>query len=52
MNRERLVRKMVDRDLEQLFGHHLSHASDEVLLSARGLTLKKTSEPGGPRSVT
>ncbi|WP_428646476.1 sugar ABC transporter ATP-binding protein [Roseibium sp.] len=48
MNRERLVRKMVDRDLDQLFGEHLSHASDKVLLSARGLTLKKHRSQGAP----
>jgi ABC-type sugar transport system ATPase subunit len=48
MSRERLVRKMVDRDLSQLFGHHLNHATDEVLLSARGLTLKKHRSQGAP----
>jgi ribose transport system ATP-binding protein len=48
MTRERLVRKMVDRDIDQLFGDHLTHATDEVLLSARGLTLKKSRAQGAP----
>ncbi|HSF91456.1 MAG TPA: sugar ABC transporter ATP-binding protein [Paracoccaceae bacterium] len=48
MTRERLVRKMVDRDLDQLFGEHLGWATDEVLLSARGLTLKKNRAQGAP----
>ncbi|OIP87954.1 MAG: D-xylose ABC transporter ATP-binding protein [Rhodobacterales bacterium CG2_30_65_12] len=48
MSRERLVRKMVDRDLDQLFGTHLSHGTDEVLLAARGLTLKKHRAQGAP----
>lgn len=48
MDRERLVRKMVDRSLDQLFGEHLSHATDEVLMSARGLTLRKLRAHGAP----
>ena len=48
MTRERLVRKMVDRDLDQLFGEHVSHATDEVLLTARNLTLRKNRAQGAP----
>jgi ribose transport system ATP-binding protein len=48
MSRARLVRKMVDRDLDQLFGEHLTHSTDEVLLAARGLTLKKNRAQGAP----
>lgn len=48
MTRERLVRKMVDRDLDQLFGKHITHCTDEVLLEARGLTLKKNRTQGAP----
>jgi ABC-type sugar transport system ATPase subunit len=40
MDRDILVRKMVDRELNQLFGEHRSHATDEILLSVRGLTMK------------
>ncbi|WP_343115484.1 sugar ABC transporter ATP-binding protein [Ostreiculturibacter nitratireducens] len=46
MSRELLVRKMVDRDLSQLFGVHRSHATDEVLLSVRGLGLKRPTAQG------
>jgi len=46
MTRELLVRKMVDRELSQLFGEHLSHASDEVLMSVRGLGLKRQTDQG------
>ncbi len=46
MTRELLVRKMVDRDLSQLFGVHHSHAGSEVLLSVRGLGLKRPTEQG------
>ena len=48
MSRERLVRKMVDRELSQLFGKHQSHATDEVLLSARGLSLRAKRAQGAP----
>jgi len=46
MTREILVRKMVDRELSQLFGEHVSHAGTEVLLSVRGLGLKRPTEQG------
>jgi ABC-type sugar transport system ATPase subunit len=41
MTRDILVRKMVDRELSQLFGHHDTHATAEVLLSTSGLGLKR-----------
>ncbi|RWM08272.1 MAG: sugar ABC transporter ATP-binding protein [Mesorhizobium sp.] len=41
MTRDILVRKMVDRDMSQLFGKHNSHATRDVLLSVRGLGLKR-----------
>lgn len=41
MSRGLLVRKMVDRELSQLYGQHRSHATDEVQLSVRGLGLKR-----------
>ena len=40
VTREILVRKMVDRELSQLYGQHQSHATKEVILSVRGLALK------------
>ena len=40
VTRELLVRKMVDRDLSQLYGRHESHVTEEVVMSVRGLTLK------------
>ncbi|SDK82435.1 sugar ABC transporter ATP-binding protein [Aliiruegeria lutimaris] len=46
MTRDRLVLKMVDRELSELFGEHLSHASDEVLLSVRDLSLKRPTTQG------
>lgn len=46
MTRDLLVRKMVDRDLSQLFGEHLSHATDQVLMSVRGLGLKRPTAQG------
>ncbi len=46
MSRDLLVRKMVDRELSQLFGQHASHASEDVLLSVRGLGLKRPSAQG------
>ena len=46
MSRELLVRKMVDRDLAQLFGAHVSHAADEVLLSVRGLSERRPADHG------
>ena len=47
MTRDILVRKMVDRDLSQLFGEHHSHATDDVLLSVRGFGEKRP----GPRGA-
>ena len=46
MTRDLLVRLMVARDLDQLFGQHRSHATDEVLLSVRGLTEKRAGDQG------
>ncbi|MFP5078513.1 sugar ABC transporter ATP-binding protein [Rhizobium sp. YIM 134829] len=46
MTRELLVRKMVDRDLSQLFGEHQSHAGSDVLMSVRGLGLKNKATHG------
>ena len=46
MTREILIRKMVDRDLSQLYGEHDSHASDEVLLSVKSLGLKRPTVQG------
>ena len=40
ITRDILVRKMVDRDLSQLYGTHASHATDEVVLAVDGLTLR------------
>jgi ribose transport system ATP-binding protein len=39
VTREILVRKMVDRELSQLYGRHVSHATAEEVLSVEGLTL-------------
>ena len=39
VTRDILVRKMVDRELSQLYGKHVCHATDEVLLEVKGLTL-------------
>jgi len=46
MTREILIRKMVDREMSQLFGTHTSNASEEVLLSVKGLGLKRPSLQG------
>ncbi|MEX1660473.1 sugar ABC transporter ATP-binding protein [Thioclava sp. 15-R06ZXC-3] len=46
MTSDLLVRLMVDRELDQLFGHHRSHATDEVLLSVRNLTEKRAKDEG------
>jgi len=43
MNRELLVRKMVDRELSELFGKHQSHATEDVLMSVKGLSMTQTS---------
>ena len=45
MTRDLLVRKMVDRDLSQLFGRQQSYATDEVLMSVKNLRmLRPTSQ--------
>jgi ABC-type sugar transport system ATPase subunit len=46
MTRELLVREMVDRDFAQLFGSHVSNATDQVLLSVRGLTERRPADHG------
>ncbi len=46
MNRDRLVREMVNRDFGALFGTHVSHATDEVLLSVRNLSEKRPGSRG------
>ncbi|MDE3028351.1 MAG: sugar ABC transporter ATP-binding protein [Paracoccaceae bacterium] len=46
MSRDRLVFKMVDRDLSDLFGEHTTHATDEVLLSVRNLSLRHSTAQG------
>ena len=38
-----LVRKMVDRELSQLYASHPSHATADVVMSVRGLSLKHAS---------
>jgi ribose transport system ATP-binding protein len=40
VTRELLVRKMVDRDLSQLYGEHHPHATQDVVMSVRGLGLR------------
>lgn len=40
MNREILVHKMVDRELSDFYGEHVSHATNEILLSVRNLSMK------------
>ncbi len=39
VTRDILVRKMVDRELSQLYGRHTCHATSEVLLEVKALTL-------------
>jgi ABC-type sugar transport system ATPase subunit len=46
MTREILIRKMVDREMSQLFGVHASHASDQILMSVKGLGLKRPTVQG------
>ena len=46
MTRDLLVRKMVDRELSQLFGEHHSHATDEILLSVNGLGERRQPHAG------
>ena len=40
VTRDILVRKMVDRELSQLYGEHVCHATDAVLMQVDGLTLR------------
>jgi len=40
MTRDILVHKMVDRELTAFFGEHKSHATRDVLMSVRGLSMK------------
>lgn len=40
MTRDVLVRKMVDREMSQLFGDHVSHATEEVVLGVEDLGLR------------
>ena len=40
VTRDILVRKMVDRELSQLYGRRACHATDEVLLEVQGLTMQ------------
>lgn len=46
ITRDLLVRKMVDRDLSELYGDHHSHVTDTQVLAARHLTLKRPSLHG------
>ena len=46
VTRDILVRKMVDRELSQLYGTHESHATDAVVLSVEGLTLPNPTAHG------
>ncbi len=39
VTRDILVRKMVDRELSQLYGQHICHATPDVLLEVKALTL-------------
>ena len=40
VTRDILVRKMVDRELSQLYGRHTCHATDQELMKVEGLTLR------------
>ena len=40
VTREILVRKMVDRELSQLYGRYTCHATNEELMTVEGLTLR------------
>ncbi len=46
VTREILVKKMVDRELSQLYGVHESHVTGREVLSVRGLTLKHPTPHG------
>jgi ABC-type sugar transport system ATPase subunit len=48
MTRELLVRKMVDRELSQLYGEHALREPGEVVMSVRGLTLTKRTRHTAP----
>jgi ribose transport system ATP-binding protein len=53
VTREILVRKMVDRELSQLYGTHQSHSTDKVVLAVEGLTLRDPTAHGAKvRDVT
>ena len=52
VTREILVRKMVDRDLAQLYAVHPSSAQDRVLLEVEGLTLPESRPRTSRRSAT
>jgi ABC-type sugar transport system ATPase subunit len=43
MTKDILIHKMVDRELSEFFGDHVSHATKDVLMSVRGLTMKHAS---------
>ncbi|MDP9096860.1 MAG: sugar ABC transporter ATP-binding protein [Pseudomonadota bacterium] len=43
VTRDILVRKMVDRELDQLYGKHVSHVGPKIVLAVSGLTL---AQPG------
>ncbi len=40
MTRKVLMHKMIDRELSEFFGEHTSHATSEVVLSVRNLSMK------------
>ncbi len=46
VTRDLLVRKMVDRELSQLYGTHESYATETVVLAAAGLTLRHPTPHG------
>ncbi len=46
ITRDILVRKMVDRELTQLYGTHASHATDQVVMAVEGLTLRHAKPHG------
>ena len=48
MTREHLVRKMVDRELSQLYGEHVAREQGPVVLSVNGLTLTRRTPHTAP----
>ena len=40
ITRDLLVKKMVDREIDQFYGDHQSSASEQIVMSVRGLALK------------